>query len=372
MKFLDIKNQDKNINKKIVKDLNKIIHNCDFINGKKVSEFEKKFASFCGSKYAVGCGNGTDAIFLALKSLDLPKGSEVILPAMTYCSTAFSVINAGLKPVLADIYPNKPIISYENVKKKINNKTKVILIVHLYGESCEIKKFNQLKKKKKLYIVEDASQAHGAYDCSNCNSSKNFSCKKCVKVGSYSDISCFSLYPGKNLGAYGDAGIITTNKKSIYNHLKKLGNLGSNKKYFHDLVGVNSRLDTLQAAILLNKLKNLEKHNNKRKIIARFYDTNINNKKILKLNYSSGCVFHQFVVVVNKINVFINYLKSHKIPFGRHYPFAIHQLESLKTYFKNQSYPNSERLAKYGISLPIDPCLSKSNIKKIVRVINKF
>ena len=153
MKFLDIKNQDKYLNKKIIKDLKKIINNCDFINGPKVFEFEKKFAKYCGSKYAIGCGNGTDAIFLALKSLNLKKGSEVILPAMTYCSTAFSVINAGLKPVLADIYPKKPIISYENVKKKINKKTKVILILHLYGQSCEIKKFNQLKKKNNLYII---------------------------------------------------------------------------------------------------------------------------------------------------------------------------------------------------------------------------
>ena len=360
MKFLDIKNQDKNLSKNIIKDLKKIIDKCDFINGQKVNEFEKKFASYCKSKYAIGCANGTDAIFLALKSLNLKKGSEVILPAMTYCSTAFSVINAGLKPVLADIYPDSPVVSYENVKKKINSKTKVILIVHLYGQSCDIKKFNLLKKSHNLYIIEDASQAHGAYDINGIN------------VGSYSDISCFSLYPGKNLGAYGDAGVITTNKKSFFNHIKKLGNLGSNKKYYHDLVGVNSRLDTLQASILIHKLKNLDKNNKKRKSIAKYYDKNIINNKVSKINYSQGCVFHQYVIIVNDINNFIEYLKIYKIPFGRHYPFALHQLTSLKKKFRNEKYPHSERLAKYGISLPIDPSLTKNNLEKIVKTINKF
>tara|TARA_A100001011_G_scaffold400671_1_gene517438 strand:+ start:5596 stop:6681 length:1086 start_codon:yes stop_codon:yes gene_type:complete len=360
MKFLDINNQDKNLNKKIISDIKKIINNCDFINGQKVNEFEIKFAKYCGSKFAIGCGNGTDAILLALKALNLKEGSEVILPAMTYCSTAFSVINAGLKPVLADISSKSSIVSYENIIKKINKNTKVILMVHLYGQSCDIKKLNELKKKYKLFIIEDASQAHGAYDNNG------------IKVGSYSDISCFSLYPGKNLGAYGDAGIVTTNRQSIFNKIKKLRNLGSSKKYHHDIVGFNSRLDTLQASILIHKLKNLDKNNNKRKVIANFYNKKINNDKIQKINYSTGCVFHQYVVIVKDIYNFMNYLKIKKIPFGRHYPFAIHQLTSLKHIFKNQKYPNSEKLAKYGVSLPIDPYLTKKNLIKIVNTINKF
>lgn len=372
MKFLDIAGQDRPIKKKILKDIRQIINQTDFISGNKVVEFEKKFSEYCGSKFAIGCANGTDAIFLALKSLNLKKNSEVILPAMTFCSTAFSVINAGLKPVLVDIDQNKPIVSLQKVKKKINKNTKAIILVHLYGQSCEVQNFINFKKNKKIFIIEDASQAHGAYDCSNCQNSKEACCKKGLKVGSSSDVSCFSLYPGKNLGAYGDAGIITTNNKKIYRDIKKLGNLGSEKKFFHDVVGVNSRLDTLQASILLNKLPNLDKLNEKRKKIANFYTKNIKNKKIIKLEYSKGCVYHQFVIIVKGIDRFINHLNRNKIPFGRHYPYAIHQLSSLKKYFKNQKFPLSEKLAKNGISLPIDPNLKKADLESVVKAINKF
>lgn len=371
MKFLDIAKQDKPISKKILKGIIKVIKQSDFIKGNKVEEFEKEFSRYCGSKFAIGCANGTDAIFLALKSLNLKKNSEVILPAMTFCSTVFSVINAGLKPILVDIEDQKPIISLQEVKKKINKKTKAIILVHLYGQSCEIRNFINLRKKK-IFIIEDASQAHGAYDCSNCKNFKKTCCKKGLKVGSSSDISCFSLYPGKNLGAYGDAGIITTNNKKIYRHIKKLGNLGSERKFFHDIVGFNSRLDTLQASILLNKLKNLDKLNNKRKKIADFYLKNIRNEKIIKLDYSKGCVYHQFVVIVKGIKKFISHLNKNNIPFGRHYPFAIHQLNSLKLYFKNKKFPISENLAKNGISLPIDPNLKKTDLNRVIKVINLF
>ena len=180
------------------------------------------------------------------------------------------------------------------------------------------------------------------------------------------------MYPGKNLGAYGDAGVITTNNKKIYKNIKKLSNLGSEKKFFHDVVGVNSRLDTLQASILLNKLTNLDRLNEKRKKIANFYNKEIKNKKITKLEYSKGCVYHQFVIMVEKIDNFITHLNKFKIPFGRHYPFAIHQLSALKKYFKNEQFPLSEKLARNGISLPIDPNLKKADVEKVVKIINNF
>ena len=231
----------------------------------------KKFSRFCGTKYTVGCNSGSDALFLSLKALNLKKGSEVILPAQTYCSTAFAVIRANLKPVLVDIQNNNPTISIKNLKKKITKKTAVIILVHLYGEVCDIKNIKKLIKNKKIHLIEDAAQAHGA---------KDFSINKNGKTaGSLGILGCFSFYPGKNLGAYGDGGAITTNSKKLYIKLLKLRNLGGIKKYEHDIIGFNSRLDTIQALILTRKLKELNRNNNKRKKIAKIYDQKINNKK---------------------------------------------------------------------------------------------
>ena len=243
IKFIDLYNQDKNLHKSILKDIKKLFKKTDFILGNKVNVFEKNFAKFCGSKFAIGCANGTDALTIALKALNLPRNSEVIIPAMTYCSTAFAVINANLKPVLVDIDYLKPTISVKNIKKKINSKTKVIIPVHLYGSSADLKSIKKLIKNKNIKIIDDCAQAHGTYDDS-------IKLKK--KIGSTSDISCFSFYPGKNLGAYGDAGIITTNNKKYYSIMNKIRNLGSNKKFIHDYVGMNSRRTFLNPPAAFN------------------------------------------------------------------------------------------------------------------------
>ena len=363
MKYLDISKQDKPIPKKIIKDFQKIISKNDFILGSFVKIFEKEFASFCGSKYAIGCANGTDALTIALKSLNLPKNSEVIIPAMTYCSTAFAVINANLTPVLVDIDYLKPTISTEKIKKKINSKTRVIIPVHLYGSSADLKNIIKLIKNKNIKIIDDCAQAHGAYDDSN---------KFKKKIGSTGDISCFSFYPGKNLGAYGDAGIITTSNKKYYTIMNKIRNLGSNKRFIHDYVGINSRLDTIQASILSKKLKMLNNINKRRKNIANFYKKKITNKKVKKLIYSKSCVFHQYVVLIKNRSKLIKLLSKNGIPHGVHYPYPIHKLHSLRKIFKGEKYPNAERVAKEGLSLPIDPNLSVSNLRKIINVINSY
>ena len=289
IKFFDIYKQDKKLLSKFLLDFKKTIKKTNFINGDPVSDFEKKFSKFCGTKYTVGCNSGSDALFLSLKSLNLKKGSEVILPAQTYCSTIFAVIRADLKPVLVDIQSDNPTISISNLAKKITKKTAVIILVHLYGEVCDIKNIKKLIKNKKIYLIEDAAQAHGAKDFSFY--------KKGKTAGSIGILGCFSFYPGKNLGAYGDGGAITTSSKKLYIKLLKLRNLGGIKKYEHDVVGFNSRLDTLQALILTRKLSELNKNNNNRKKIAKIYDQKINNKKIIKLKYSNGCVYHQYVIL---------------------------------------------------------------------------
>ena len=360
IKFLDIYNQDKNLHISIIKDIKKIFKKGDFILGNDVTKFENKFSNFCNSKYSIGCANGTDALTIALKSLNLKKNSEVIIPAMTYCSTAFSVINANLKPVLVDTEFMKSTIDILQIKKKINKKTKVIMPVHLYGSVVNIKEIKKIIKNKNIFIIDDCAQAHGAKDIYG------------KKVGSLADISTFSLYPGKNLGAYGDAGVITTNNKKFYRIVKKIRNLGSEVKFKHNLVGMNSRLDSIQSIILNHKLKQLPKLNSKRRKIASEYDNKIINKKIEKLRYSKFSIYHQYVLIVKKRNEFIKYLKKAKIQYGFHYPYAIHQLDALKKYFQKEKFPNSEMLAKYGISIPIDPNLSKKKINYIIGKLNSF
>ncbi len=365
IKFFDLYKQDKIHHKKIISKFKKIITKTNYILGDEVQIFENNFAKFVGSKYAIGCANGTDALTIALKSLNLPKNSEVIIPAMTYCSTAFSVINCGLKPVLVDIGYNKSSIDTNMIQDKINSKTKVIMPVHLYGSAADLNTIKNIIKrnKKKIYLIDDCSQAHGAIDESD---------KRKRKIGSTADISCFSLYPGKNLGAFGDAGIITTNNKNLYEIIRKLRNLGSKKKFIHEYVAYNSRLDTIQAAILNIKLKNLVKLNNKRKIIANKYDNKIKNKNITKIFYTKNSVYHQYVILVKNRNKFIKFLDKNKIGYGFHYPFSINQLKVFKNKFDNNKFKNSDRLAKNGISLPIDPNLTNNQVEFIIKKINSY
>lgn len=367
MKFLDIHKQDHILYSKIYKDIKKCFKKTDFILGEDVNNFEKIFAKFCCTSYAIGCANGTDALYIAMTALRLPKGSEVIVPAMTYCSTVFSIIRSGLKPVLVDIEKNKSTMCLEDLEKKITNKTKLIIPVHLYGEVVDCLKIKKIINKRKIYVIEDASQAHGAFEYSEI-----LNHKKKRKVGSLGDIACFSLYPGKNLGAYGDAGIITTNNEKLFKYMYKFKNLGSSKKFHHDLVGVNSRMDTLQAIILKHKLNNLNKYNLYRKKIASVYEKKITNPKIKKLKYSQGCVFHQYVIKVKNVKKFINFISNKKIPFGRHYPYPVHKLKALKKNFKSQVFKNSEELGAQCISLPIDPLLKKPEINKICDAINSY
>ena len=364
IKFLDIYKQDKKVHKSILNEINKLFKNGDFILGGAVTKFEKNFSHFCGTKYAIGCANGTDALTLALKSLYLPKNSEVIIPAMTYASTAFAVINANLKPILVDVAPLSPTIDINELKKKISKKTRVIMPVHLYGSVAKLASIKKIIGNKKIYLIDDCAQAHGAYDDSENRITK--------RIGSAADISCFSLYPGKNLGAYGDAGIITTNNKKFFRIIRKIRNLGVEKKFIHEHVGINSRLDSLQAIILNKKIKNLNNLNKKRRKIAKFYQKEIKSNKIEKLIYSKSCVYHQYVILTKYRNKLVALFKKNKIQYGFHYPFAIHQLAVLKKKFGKYKFKNSEKIAKQGISIPIDPNLKKSEVVKICKVINSL
>lgn len=361
IKFYSIYKSDFKIRNKILTSIKKVINQNNFILGKEVEIFENNFSKYCGSKYAISCSNGTDAITLALLSLDLPKNSEVIIPAMTYASTFYAVLNAGLKPVLTDINDNDPLINFDQIISKINNKTRVIIPVHLYGSVVDIEK---LKKKinKKIIIVDDCSQAHGAL----------YQNKKRVGGSSVSTISTFSLYPGKNLGAYGDGGIITTDNKKICNKIKTIRNIGALKKFNHETIGLNNRLDTLQASILIHKLKQLDKLNKKRFAISKKYFKEIKNSKVSFLKYTCHSVFHQFVVKVKNRKKFINYMTRSKIQTGIHYPHTINQMKYFKNNYKYKKFSNAEVLAKECVSLPIDPMLKKKDLEYIIKKINNY
>jgi dTDP-4-amino-4,6-dideoxygalactose transaminase len=375
IKFYSIKKQDYFIKKKIISSIKKIILKNDFILGKEVDKFENNFSKFCGSNYSISCANGTDALIIALKSLNLNKNSEVILPAMTYVSTIFAVIHANLKPVLVDIEKNSPLIDYKRISEKINKNTSVIMPVHLYGSVVNLDIIKNIikKKKKDIKIIDDCAQAHGAYNCYQCeNSYKENCCFKGSKVGSNSTISAFSLYPGKNLGAYGDAGIINTNNVNIYHKIRKLRNLGFEKKFYYEEIGFNSRLDTIQSAILNEKIKFLDYLNRKRTLIAYKYFNKISNKKINFLNYSKGSVFHQFVIKVKERTKLCKFLDKVGIEYGFHYPQSINKINSLKNFFKNQKFLNAEKLARECLSIPIDPMLNNKEIDYIIEKLNKF
>lgn len=361
IKFYDLNKQDKSINSNIYKNILKVIKNKNFINGKEINQFENKFSKLIGSKYSLGCSNGTDSLTLALKVLNLPTDSEVIIPGMTYISTCFAVLNAGLRPILADIDYKTGLMDLNLLRKKINKKTKVILPVHLYGNVLDIIKLKKIINKK-IYIIEDASQAHGALYENN------------IRVGSLSHISCFSLYPGKNLGAYGDAGVISTNIKTFNIKLKKMINLGLriNSKFDHDIIGQNNRMDTIQAAILNAKINFLDKNNNLRRKIASFYENKINNNKIELINYTKGAVYHQFIVLAKNRKKFQQFLTRYNIQTSIHYPRSINQHKSLKKIFQKTKVPNSEKFAKNCVSIPIDPFLTYKEIKKIVNAINLY
>ena len=360
IEFNNIYRQDKILLNKIIKKTKKIIKKSNFILGEEVLDFEKKFSNFTKTKFCISCASGTDALYLVLKSLNLNYKDEVIVPAMTYVATASTVINAGCKLRLADVNLKDASINQEDVINKINSRTKAIIIVNLWGHCSDYQKLKKICDKKKIILIEDAAQSVGARNIKNINS------------GNIGHVACFSFFPGKNLGAYGDGGAVVTNKKKIYETLIKLRTHGAKKKFQHELIGINSRLDTIQAAILTSKLQRINKINNLKRKIAKMYFDKIINKKIYLFDIPNNSCFHQFVILVNKRKNFTNYLKKLKIPFGFHYPYAIHKLKAFKKYFKGKKFQNAEIIAKKCVSLPIDPLINKKELNYIINQINNY
>tara|TARA_Y100000817_G_scaffold170189_1_gene133028 strand:+ start:408 stop:1532 length:1125 start_codon:yes stop_codon:yes gene_type:complete len=372
MKFTDVNPITNYQQNKITKSIISTIRKGDFILGKNVKKFEKKFSKLSNSKYAVGCATGTDALLLALKALNLKKNDEVIIPGMSYISTGLCVALNNIKIVFADINDETGLISLENVKKKISKKTKVVIPVNLYGQKVDIKLLRKIVGKK-IYIIEDSAQSHFSYSCYNCRNYFNNICCKKERNHQYSDLSCYSFYPSKNLGAYGDGGIITTNNSLIYNKLKILRNLGAIKKNVHEYEGLNSRLDTIQASILLEKIKYTNDHNDYRRKISSFYDEELSLLDEVKLTQSKpGSSRHLYVIRVKNRNKLAKYLIKNKIPVQYHYPYSLNKAGALRKKIKKVKLINSEKWAKECLSLPLYPYMPLNEAKRVVNFIKKF
>jgi len=348
------------------------VQNNDFILGKAVNIFENQFSKFSKNKYSVSCASGTDALILSLMVLGLKKDDEVIVPGLTYVSTGFSVLLNNNKLVLVDIDNDTGLLAIEKIKKKITTNTKAIIPVNLYGQKIDLLTLRKAVGKK-IYIIEDSAQSHFAFNCNNCS---RFSINKCCKKlrrENYADISCYSFYPAKNLGAYGDGGLMTTNKMKIYKKLLALRNLGSTKKHQHLLLGKNSRLDTIQAIVLKNKLKSVFKLNEKRRKIAQFYDENLKKiKQITLTKTNQGSSRHLYVIRTKERDNLINYLSKKKILCQIHYPYSLNGLIPVRKKIKKIYLKNSEKWAKECMSLPMHPNLLKNEIYRIVNEIENY
>ena len=357
----------------IKKEISKIINKKNFILGEEVRKFENNFSKLSKIKYSVGCASGTDALILALKSLELKSSDEVIVPAMTYISTGLSVLTNNNKLVYADINNDTGLISIDDIIKKITKKTKVIIPVNLYGQKVDLKKLRS-RIGSKIFIVEDSAQSHFAFSCFNCpNKDKKKCCQK-ERNDRYANISCFSFYPAKNIGAFGDAGLVSTNNKKLYKKLLSLRNLGSVKKHEHNYLGINSRLDTIQAVVLNKKLGSILKLNNIRRRLALLYDEKLKTVPEIKITKTKpGSTRHLYIIRTKKRDSLMKHLLNKNILCQIHYPYALNKLKPfIKFNKKKKSIKNSEKWSNECLSLPMHPELKIKEINKVAKEIKNF
>lgn len=356
--FLDLHKMNARFEDEIKDKINEVINSGWYILGKQCVNFETNFAQYCGVKHCIGVANGLDALRIIIKAYEFSKDDEIIVPANTYIASILAITDNLCKPVLIEPDINTYNINAKSIEEKITNKTKAIMVVHLYGQVCDMEPIYALAKKYNLKIIEDCAQAHGA----------NFKGKK---VGSLGDAAGFSFYPGKNLGALGDAGCITTNDDLLASKIRALANYGSHKKYENLYAGLNSRLDELQAGILDIKLKHLDNDNQKRKEIADFYMKNIKNENIILPKIDIDHVWHLFVIRTKFRDKLQKYLNENNIQTIIHYPIPPHKQECYKD-FNNLSLPITEQIHNEVLSLPISPVMTQEEVKCIVDVINNW
>ncbi len=360
IKFLDLEKVNNRYREEIDKRIKSILDKGWYLQGEWDKTFEDNFAKFCGVKHCIGCANGLDALNLIIRGYSFGAGDEIIVPANTYIASILAISENGCTPVLVEPDINTYNINPELIEEKITDKTKAIMVVHLYGQAVQMEKIWALAKKYNLKIIEDSAQAHGALYNGN-------------RTGSLGDASGFSFYPGKNLGCMGDGGCVTTNNDELAARIRAIANYGSDRKYHHIYKGINSRLDEIQAAILDVKLPYLDNDNKRRREISKFYRENIKNPKIIlpKVYDEKSHVWHIFAIRCEKRDKLQKYLEENGIQTNIHYPTPPHKQGAYKEW-ENQSYPVSEEIHRTELSLPISPVMTDDEIEKVVRIANAF
>ncbi len=361
IQLVDLKAQYETIKSEIDSVITEIVAATAFIGGQHVAKFEDSFARFCGVKHCIGVGNGTDALFIALKTLGIGAGDEVITAANSFIATSEAITQAGAKVVFVDIDPETYNIDTSKIEKKITSRTKAIIPVHLYGQPADMDQVLSLAKKHSLKIIEDCAQAHGAL-------------YKGKTIGSLGDMACFSFYPGKNLGAYGDAGAVVTSDEVLAKKARMFANHGRVDKYDHEMEGINSRLDGLQAAILGVKLKHLDAWSEARRKNAYLYNGYLKGTRLVTPIEMANvkAVYHLYVVRTEKDlrQKLQDHLKSKGIATGIHYPIALPNLKAYSYLRHNKNdFPEATRASEEILSLPMYPELSESQIKFIAQEI---
>ncbi len=353
--FVDLKAQYLSIKDEIDKTIANVILDSAFIGGNYHESFQKEFAAYVGIKHCIGVGNGTDALFIALKSLGIQSGDEVITVANSFIATSEAITAAGGRVVFVDCDENTYNIDIQKIERAITSRTKGIIPVHLYGQPAEMDLILEIAKKNNLFVIEDAAQAHGAQ-------------YKGRAIGTWGDCACFSFFPGKNLGAYGDAGAIVTNNGELAKKIRMFANHGRIEKYNHEFEGINSRLDGLQAAILIVKLKHLERWTERRRQIANIYEEHLKEVVATPAVLRDGRhVFHLYVVRVKKRQRVVEFLKSKGISTGVHYPIP---LPFLKAYsylgHAAEDFPVANSLKDDILSLPIHGDMTDAQVEYVI------
>ncbi|HBY73575.1 MAG TPA: erythromycin biosynthesis sensory transduction protein eryC1 [Candidatus Kerfeldbacteria bacterium] len=348
------------LKKPIQQAIQRVLDSGIYVLGKEVASFEQEFAHYSGLKYAIGVGNGTDALFISLKALGVGPGDEVITTPMTAAYTAFAVIYAGAAPVFVDVHPDTYEIDETQLERAITKRTKAIIPVHLFGQPCNIVAIMKIAKRHKLKVIEDCCQAHGAQIGKR-------------RVGTFGDVACYSFYPTKNLGGIGDGGAVLTNNKALAAKIRLLHNGHQTSKYYHTAVGHNTRLDELQAAILRVKLQQLDQFIAKRQAVAAAYDRWITNPKIIKPVVTKGVrhVFHLYVIQTAQRDTLQQRLAKAGIVTQVHYPWPLHKLPAFDFLKKAYRLPHSERMSQRALSLPMYPGLTQANVRQICRIVNQ-
>ncbi len=362
--FVDLKAQYKIYKKEIDRAISETLAESQFIHGQAVNRFENEFARYLHADYAVALNSGTDALILGFRALELSPGDEVIVQANTYIATALGASENSLKPVFVDCDPADYGIDPSDLKKKINARTKAVIVTHLFGQPEKMDEIRAIIRKfgRKIHLVEDACQAHGAK-------------YKGKRVGTFGIFSAFSFYPGKNLGAYGDGGAVVTGSSTLANKLLRLREYGQKKKYIHVSKGINSRLDTIQAAILLAKLPHLEEWNRSRQKMAQYYTKHLSGiveKTPVHLHDRAG-IFHVYAIEVPKRDALIEILKKNGITALIHYPVPLHLSGTYKYLgYKRGDFPHAEHAADHMVSLPMFPELTQGQADAVIKVIKDF